>query len=78
MVVKNPAARAGDSGSIPGWEDLLEKGTATHSSNFAWETPWTEELGGLQSTGLKRLSMHARARTHTHTHIHTHTNHTHR
>ena len=25
------------------WEDPLEKGMATHSSNLAWEVPWTEE-----------------------------------
>ena len=31
-----------------GWEDLLEKETATHSSIPAWEIPWTEEPGGLQ------------------------------
>ena len=30
-------------------EDLLEKGTATHSSILAWRIPWTEEPGGLQS-----------------------------
>ena len=29
-----------------GWEDLREKGMATHSSNLAWRTPWTEEPGG--------------------------------
>ena len=29
--------------------DLLEKETATHSSNLAWEIPWTEEPGGRQS-----------------------------
>ena len=28
---------------------------ATHSSILAWEIPWTEESGGLQSTGLKRV-----------------------
>ena len=33
------------------WEDPLEKGKATHSSTFAWKIPWTEEPGGLQSTG---------------------------
>ena len=32
-----------------GQEDLLEKEMATHSSIPAWETPWTEEPGGLQS-----------------------------
>ena len=47
-----------------GWEDPLEEETATHSSILAWRIPWTEEPGGLQSTGLqsrtrlKRLSMH--------------------
>ena len=35
----------------PNWEDPLEKEMATHSSVLAWETPWTEEPGGLQSTG---------------------------
>ena len=34
-----------------GWKDLLEKEMATHSSILAWEIPWTEEPGGLQSTG---------------------------
>ena len=34
-----------------GQEDLLEKETATHSSIFAWNIPWTEETGGLQSMG---------------------------
>ena len=32
-----------------GWEDLLEKETATHSSTLAWKIPWTEEPGRLQS-----------------------------
>ena len=36
-----------------GWEDPLEKEMATHSSILAWRIPWTEELGGLQSTGSK-------------------------
>ena len=34
-------------------EDPLEKEMATHSSILAWRIPWTEELGGLQSTGHK-------------------------
>ena len=33
------------------WEDALEKEMATHSSVLAWRIPWTEEPGGLQSTG---------------------------
>ena len=34
-----------------GWEDPLEKEMETHSSILAWKIPWTEEPGGLQSTG---------------------------
>ena len=36
-----------------GREDPLENGTAAHSSILAWEIPWTEEPGGLQSMGGK-------------------------
>ena len=38
-----------------GWEDPLEKEMATHSRIIAWEIPWTEEPGGLQSMGSKRI-----------------------
>ena len=41
-----------------GWEDLLEEGTATHSSILAWKIPWTEEPGGLQSVGPQRIGHH--------------------
>ena len=47
-----------------GQEDALEKEMSTHSSILAWEIPWTEEPGGLQSVGSQRvrydkwLSMH--------------------
>ena len=34
-----------------GGEDPLEKGMATYSSILPWKIPWTEESGGLQSTG---------------------------
>ena len=57
-MVKNPAANAGDlgdAGSIPGWDDPLEEGMATHSSILAWKIPWTEEPGRLQSMGLQRV-----------------------
>ena len=37
-----------------GWEDLLEKGTATHSSILTWRIPWTEEPGRLQSMGVAK------------------------
>ena len=40
-----------------GQEDALEKELATHSSILAWRIPWTEEPGGLQSTGLQRVDM---------------------
>ena len=39
-----------------GREDPLEKEMATHSSILAWRIPWTEEPGGLQSTGSRRVS----------------------
>ena len=45
------------------WEDPLEEEMATHSSILAWEMPWTEEPGGLQSMGSQKsqtqLSIHA-------------------
>ena len=37
-----------------GQEDPLEEGMATHSSILAWEISWTEEPGGLQSTGSRK------------------------
>ena len=50
-VVKNlPAKQETQIGSL-GWKDPLEKEMASHSSVLAWEIPWTEELGGLQSMG---------------------------
>ena len=53
--VKTSACNVGDLGSIPGSEDPLEKGMATHSGILAWRIPWTEEPGGLPSTGLQRV-----------------------
>ena len=38
-----------------GWEDPLEEGMATHSSNLAWKISWTEEPSGLRSMGLQRV-----------------------
>ena len=38
-----------------GREYPLEKGMATHTSILAWEIPWTEEPGGLQSMGSQRV-----------------------
>ena len=54
-MVKNPPANAGDTGLILGREDPLEEEMATYSSILAWEIPWTEEPGGLQSMGSQRV-----------------------
>ena len=37
-----------------GWEDPPAEGMAIHSSNLAWEIPWTEEPRELQSIGLEK------------------------
>ena len=42
------------------WEDSLEKEMASHSSILAWRIPWTEEPGGLQSTGFLRVRQEQR------------------
>ena len=52
-VVKNLPANVGDTGLVPG-NIPLEKEMATHSSILAWEIPWTEEPGGLQSMGSQK------------------------
>ena len=54
-MVKNLLAKAGDAGLIPGLGRSLEKKVATHFSILTWKIPWTEEPGGLQSTGLQRV-----------------------
>ena len=48
MVKNLPAVQETQVPSL-GWEDPLEKGMATHFSVLAWEIPWSEEPGGLQS-----------------------------
>ena len=50
--MENPPANAS---LIPGPEDPLGEGVATHSSILAWRIPWTEEPGGLQSLGSQRV-----------------------
>ena len=55
QMVKESACNERELGTIPGEEDPLEKGMATHSSILAWRIPWTEEPGGLQSMGLERV-----------------------
>ena len=55
QLVKNPPAMRDTWVRSLGWEDPLEKAMATHSSILAWEIPWTEESGGLQSMGSQRV-----------------------
>ena len=50
---KEFTCQAGDVGSIPRSGRFLVKEMATHSSILAWEIPWTEEPGRLQSMGLQ-------------------------
>ena len=38
-----------------GWKEPLEEEMATHASILAWKIPWTEEAGGLQPMGSKRV-----------------------
>ena len=67
QMVKSLPANAGDTrdvGSIPGSGRSLEKEMATHSSILAWETPWTEELGGAIVHGISK------SQTQLSTHIH--------
>ena len=59
MVKSLPARQREAQVRSLGGEDPLEQGMATHSSLLAWEIPWTEEPGGLQSTGsLQRVVYH--------------------
>ena len=50
-----------------GWEDLLEKGMATHSNILAWRIPWTEEPGGLHTVHGVAESRTGLRDSHTHT-----------
>ena len=52
---KESVYNARDPGSIPGWENPLEKDMATHSSILAWKFFWTEKPGRLQSMGSPRV-----------------------
>ena len=63
MVKHLPAMQETQVRSL-GWEDPLEKGMSTHSSNLAWRIPWTEEPGELyipwsckESDTTERLSL---------------------
>ena len=57
-MVKKLPANAGDlrdAASTLDWVDSLEEGMATHCNILAWRIPWTEEPGGLQSMGSRRV-----------------------
>ena len=54
-MVKNPPLMQQTWVRSLGLEDPLEKGMATHPSILAWEIPWMEEPGGLQSMGSQRV-----------------------
>ena len=56
QLVKNPPTMWETWVQSLGWEDLLEKETATYSSILAWEIPWTEDPGRLQSMGSQSES----------------------
>ena len=55
QLVKNLPAVQETRVRFQGLEDPLEKEMATHSSILAWEIPWLEETGGLQSMQLQRV-----------------------
>ena len=58
QMIKNPPAVQETWVQSLGWEDPLEKGTATHSSILAWRIPWTEAPGRLHT-------VHGVAKSHT-------------
>ena len=55
QMVKNLPAVQETQFPLPGQEDPLEKGMATHSSVLAWRIPGTGEPGGLPSMGSHRV-----------------------
>ena len=57
-MVKNLPANEGDASSIPESGRSPEKEMATHSSILAWEIPWLEDPGGLQSMGSQKVRHH--------------------
>ena len=54
-VVKNLPVNAGDTGDVSGLGRSPAEGKDSHSNILAWEMPWTEEPGRLQSTGSQRV-----------------------
>ena len=54
QIVKQPLTMQETQVPSLGRDDPLEMEMATHSSILAWRIPWTEEPGGLQSSGLQK------------------------
>ena len=69
-MVKNPPAMQETWVQFMGQEDPLEKRMAIHSRILAWEIPWTEEPGGLQSIGLQRVGHDLATKSQLHTYLH--------
>ena len=63
-VVKNPPATQVTQVRSLGHGDPMEKEIATHFSILAWIIPWTEEPGGLESTGSQRVGHDGATNTH--------------
>ena len=57
QLVKNLPAVRETWVQLLGWEDLLEKGTAIHSSILAWRIPWTSPWGHKESDTTEQLSL---------------------
>ena len=67
QMIKNLPAMQKTQVQSLGWEDPLEKGMTAPSSILAWRIPWTEEPGGLQSMGSRRVRHHWAMTTYRHT-----------
>ena len=57
QIVKNLPVMQETGVQSPGRKDPLEKEMETHSSILAWEMPWTEDPGRLQSMGSQESDM---------------------
>ena len=64
-MVKNPPAMQDIWIQSVCWKDILEKEGATHTSILAWQIPWTEAPGGIQSMGSQRVGHDWTTNTHT-------------
>ena len=55
QTVRNPPEMQETQVQSPGWEDIVEKGMAIHSTILAWRISWTEKPGRLQSMESQRV-----------------------